>query len=438
MNAKRLATHLISVSLLLLWGGVMLYFHISGRLVHYLPPDGIFRPMALTAGIGLLVLGIFNLATIGQEGADCCGHDHDHDCGHDHDHDHKHGSCGHDHSHEKKACCDHDHDHDHHHHEHGKGDCCSHDHAHEKSGCCGHDHSHDHSHDHGHDHAHGILEESGPLGRTVAITILSVPLIVAAAMSPDAFSPNAVINKGLYNVNYAAAATTAGAQTRLGSAKPGAAAKPAGTVADMPSAGPRVPGSAAPATASVAVSTLPPATTTLPPAQTTAPQGTTPPAPGTSTGEVAKSAAPSAAGQQSKSYGTFTLDDLKAQVPQSKEGNFILEVPELYYTAGDKEVQGVLKGQPIETTAQVLPEKVNNADGKRLRIFRMLVQCCAADARPYSVPVEFTDKAPTIKDMTWVKLVGKMGYVQENGQTVPIVYATEFKETTAPDNAMLY
>jgi hypothetical protein len=393
--------------------------------------------MALTAGIGLLVLGIFNLATIGQQGADCCGHDHDHDGGHDHDHDHKHGDCGHDHSHDKAACCGHDHSHDHHHdhdHAHEKTAACGHDHSHEKAGCCGHEHGHhDHSHDSGHDHAHGIIEESGPIGRTVAICILSVPLVVAAAMSPDAFSPNAVINKGLYSTNYAS--NNAVPQSRVSSAKPGAkapagvpapAAKPAGTIAETPSAGPRVPGSAAPGTASVAVSTLPPA-------QVAPAAGSTPPAP--ATGEVAKNAS---AGAQTKSYGTFTLEDLKAQVPQSKEGNFILEVPELYYTAGDKEVQGVLAGQQIETTAQVLPEKVNNADGKRLRIFRLLVQCCAADARPYSVPVEFKDKAPTIKDMTWVKLVGKMGYVQENGQTVPIVYASDFKETTAPDNAMLY
>jgi uncharacterized membrane protein YcgQ (UPF0703/DUF1980 family) len=85
-----------------------------------------------------------------------------------------------------------------------------------------------------------------------------------------------------------------------------------------------------------------------------------------------------------------------------------------------------------------MPEKVNNEDGKRLRILRMLVQCCAADARPYSVPVEFTEKAPTFKDMTWVKVVGIMGYKQEGGQLVPVIQAKDIKETTAPDNAMLY
>lgn len=409
MSTNRLVTHLVSVALLLLWGSVLLYFHLSGRIAAYLPPDGIFRPMALVAGIGLLVLGIFNLATMGSEGADCCGHDHGHDHDHDHDHDHK---CGHDHDH-GHDCCGHDHAHEHKHEHEG---CCAHDHDH------GHHHHHAHDHADGHEHGHGILEESGPLGRTVAISILSVPLLVAAAMSPDQFSPAAVMNKGLYSSSFAS--NNAVPQTRVSSAKPGASTKPAAGVpapsaplppavtADAPAAGSRVPGSAAPATASVATSTMP-----------------APAAPADNT---------KAPAQASKSYGTFTLDDLKAQVPQSKEGNFILEVPELYYTAGDKEVQGVLAGQSVETTAQVLPEKVNNADGKRLRIFRLLVQCCAADARPYSVPVQFADKAPELKDMTWVKIVGKMSYAQENGQTVPIVLATTIKETTAPENAMLY
>ena len=124
-------------------------------------------------------------------------------------------------------------------------------------------------------------------------------------------------------------------------------------------------------------------------------------------------------------------------MPQSPEGNFVLEVPELYYTAGDKEVQSVLTGQPVETTAQVIPEK-GNTDGKRVRIFRLLIQCCAADARPYSVPVEFEKEAPKFKEMSWVKVVGKMTYRQENGQTVPVLLASKMTETAEPDNKMVY
>ena len=399
MNTQRTVSHLVGVTLLLLWGGVLLYFYTSGRLAHYLPGDGIFQPMVLVAAIIMLVLGVFNLATMGAEVAGC----DDHACGHDH---HDHSACGHDHSHDHAQ------------------------HAH--AGCCGHDHSHSHEHApaKGHDHAHGVLDESGPIGRTFAILILSVPLLLAATMTPDRFSALAIENKGVQTMDYN---NVVNVPTRVGSN----AAKPQTSIAVAPDA--KV--EQAPA--------LTPSVTALPPATV----ATTPPAPTASeagAGRVPGSSAPATASvattnmttpppaKETKSYGTFTLADLKAQVPMSKEGNFILEVPELYYTAGDKEVQGVLAGQPVETTAQVLPEKVGNADGKRLRIFRLLVQCCAADARPFSVPAEFAEKAPTFKDTAWVKVVGTMAYKQEGGQTVPVVMVKTMTETTAPDNAMLY
>jgi hypothetical protein len=408
MSATRTLVHLLSVAMLLLWGGVLLYFHITGRLVNYLPPDGIFRPMVLVSGIGLIVLGLFNLLTMTAEDAGCEGHDHAHDhdhdhkgCGHDHGHAHKEGCCGHDHGHkhehkhEHSATCGHDH----HHHE-----GCGHDHG-KKEGCCGHDHGHAHTHE---GHAHGILEESSWPGRIAVLLILAAPLSWAALYTPDRYSPNAVVNKGLYDPNYADTsraeqfslqnkATKTPAKPDTGNAK--AATGPA----SMPP-----PGVAA-ASAAVADGTK----------------------------KVNEKDIPKPA-QESKSYGSFTLEDLKAQVPQSKDGNFILEVPELYYTGGDLEVQKVLTGQMVETIAQVLPEKVNNAEGHRLRIFRMLVQCCAADARPYSVPVDFGKKAPEFKEMSWVKVVGKMNYKKEGEQTVPIIEATKVEETTAPDNAMIY
>lgn len=62
----------------LIWSAVLLYFHATGRINKYLAPD--FRPLAFAGGLGLAVLGLFNLLTAGQE-ADC-GHDH----GNDHDH----------------------------------------------------------------------------------------------------------------------------------------------------------------------------------------------------------------------------------------------------------------------------------------------------------------------------------------------------------------
>lgn len=411
MNKRTI--HLISVALLLLWGAVLLYFHVSGRVVHYLPPDGIFRPMVLISGIGLVILALFNLATMQTAGAECCGHDHDHH--------HDHGSCGHDHSHDHahkhgEECCGHEH-HDHAH-KHGP-ECRGHEHHHE--------HQHAHAHAHAHDHGHGILDESGVLGKIVAITILAAPITLAAVRTPDRFSAAAVMNKGVYNQNYNS--TTRADQFSL-KKEAGKGAAKAAVSAPLP---PAVIAGSQPASAAAPDAPPAPSVAAATPDSARTP-GSAPPAP------AGGAPPPPAGGQQAdaKSFGTFTLEDLKAQVPMSKEGNFILEVPELYYTAGDLEVQKVLTGQPVETIAQVLPEKVNNADGKRLRIFRMLIQCCAADARPYSIPVEFAEKAPTIKDMTWVKVKGKMAYVKEGGQTVPMLEATAYEETTAPQDAMMY
>jgi uncharacterized repeat protein (TIGR03943 family) len=66
----------------LVWSAVLLYFHATGRINKYLAPD--FRPIAFIGGLGLAVLGLFNLFTAGQWTD--CGHDHgDDESAHDHE-----------------------------------------------------------------------------------------------------------------------------------------------------------------------------------------------------------------------------------------------------------------------------------------------------------------------------------------------------------------
>lgn len=65
----------------LLWAGALLYFYGSGRIAKYLVAD--FRPIALFGGLGLAVLGSFNLLTAWQTAS--CGHDHGDDEEHDHE-----------------------------------------------------------------------------------------------------------------------------------------------------------------------------------------------------------------------------------------------------------------------------------------------------------------------------------------------------------------
>lgn len=66
---------------LIIWGGVLLYFHTTGRIVKYLAPD--FRTIALAGGLGLIVVGLFNLLTCRTRAS--CGHDHGPEDSHDHE-----------------------------------------------------------------------------------------------------------------------------------------------------------------------------------------------------------------------------------------------------------------------------------------------------------------------------------------------------------------
>lgn len=122
---------------------------------------------------------------------------------------------------------------------------------------------------------------------------------------------------------------------------------------------------------------------------------------------------------------------------QNKDGTFLMEVPAILNTSTDREVQALLTGQPVETTGQVMPESLRNADGKSLRITRSQLQCCAEHARQCSVALQFSEKAPTFKELAWVTLVGTISYKQEDGKTVPVIHVKAIKEIAAPKNPLL-
>ena len=202
-----------------------------------------------------------------------------------------------------------------------------------------------------------------------------MPLLVAARISPDGFNAAAIANKGAYNPDYEAA--------------------PIKEQFDLKSG----------------VENLP---------QETAVAETT------------------AAAETPSAYGEYTLADLEAQVDKSLEGNYILTIPQLFYTAGDEELQRVLTGLPVESVGQVMPEEVNNDSGSRLRIFRLFIECCAADARPLSIPLEFGNAPPEYKEMGWIKVIGKMNYLQEDGMTVPVFEVESMEETAPPEDEMIF
>jgi len=271
-----------------------------------------------------------------------------------------------------------------------KSGICNHDHNHGDE--CDHDHHHDHDHDHDHDHVHtedcnhdhgdeghSHDHEQTPTGLAFSILILVVPVLMAANYSQGRFSPD-----------YFRKLTQIESKMRaMEIEKKGGAVVQQTTMAEVKAA------------------------------------------------EASADTPPDPSNEASSDVAEFTMEDLKKMVPQNDAGSFMLEVPEIYYTAGDQQLMKVLEGVPVEFTAQVMNETVNNEAGNRLRAFRLLVECCAADARPISMPLEFKEQLPEFEEMGWFKMTGKLHYAKENDEWVPMLRVMEFNQT-AEQIEMLY
>jgi uncharacterized repeat protein (TIGR03943 family) len=129
--------------------------------------------------------------------------------------------------------------------------------------------------------------------------------------------------------------------------------------------------------------------------------------------------------------GGLTLAKIEQYVKRTKDGNFPLSVVNLHYMSGDPEYADVMEGQGIETTGQVVKDQVNPGPG-HLRVVTMVVTCCAADARPYSIPVVFDGPVPDYVEMGWYEITGKLEFTRERGMKIAQIKAKDLKATARP------
>jgi uncharacterized repeat protein (TIGR03943 family) len=121
-------------------------------------------------------------------------------------------------------------------------------------------------------------------------------------------------------------------------------------------------------------------------------------------------------------------------LPRAADGNVMLEVTDLLYGENEDSLRKEFRGKTVEVIGQYLP----GTKGNEFKIVRMLIVCCAADARPIAVPVQM-EKPVSIADMSWVKVTGVPEY-QENGTAKAKVTlkAVQVEPTDPPQDAMLY
>lgn len=128
----------------------------------------------------------------------------------------------------------------------------------------------------------------------------------------------------------------------------------------------------------------------------------------------------------------FTKETLDETRSKSADGMYQMNLLELFYSAGDQELEKVFTGLNFETEAILRDETNRNPDGKRMRLYRMFMTCCAADMKAIPMSVEFDGELPSIEKNTWVKVGGEMFYERVDGVIYPVLKVKRVEEIPEP------
>jgi uncharacterized repeat protein (TIGR03943 family) len=126
-----------------------------------------------------------------------------------------------------------------------------------------------------------------------------------------------------------------------------------------------------------------------------------------------------------------------AYLPRNEAGQIKAQTVDLIYAAEEPTMRSDFEGKDVELIGQFMPTRANNAEGDRFNLVRMFVICCAADARPVAITVQ-TEKAQTIAEMSWVKVIGKVAFPVESGRKVPLVLAKSVTPCDPPEETFIY
>ncbi len=270
--------------LLAIWGVLQVSFYAGGVMANFLHP--FFRDLCLASGIAMLLLALA-WTLLPSDAGDCS---HGHPGGHDHDHEHGGGSA------------------------HGHGEPCG----------------------HGHDHSPRF-----DLPTAARAVILLLPVALALAVRPEAYSLAAIQNRGIL--------------------------------------------------------------TTAPPAKRPI------------TGEE-------------------IFANVEPAVPLTASGALEVNILDLLYLADDPETRRAYQGRKVKVTGQVAPAP---DDPGAFKLVRMVMICCAADARPAGVKVA-TPNAPSLKSMDWVDVEGALEFVEEMGIARPEIHNATATKTDPPREQFLF
>ncbi len=144
---------------------------------------------------------------------------------------------------------------------------------------------------------------------------------------------------------------------------------------------------------------------------------------------------PALPGEEAPPEAVAPVMEINEYLAKNDEGQIIAELIDLLYAAQEPTMLPDFQDQIVELVGQYLPEE-SGAVGEG-KLVRMMVSCCAADARPIAVDLR-TANGVELPEMTWVKVVGKATFPVLGGKRTPIVETQSVEETDPPEELFFY
>jgi len=114
-----------------------------------------------------------------------------------------------------------------------------------------------------------------------------------------------------------------------------------------------------------------------------------------------------------------------------------VSIIDLLYAATEIEMQRDFDEKSVEVMGQFLPDPNHKTGENQFQLTRVFITCCAADAQSLSLTVK-TATPPSFPEMSWVKVVGKVTFTQQNGKPTPVILADSTEITNTPEEKVIF
>jgi uncharacterized repeat protein (TIGR03943 family) len=124
-------------------------------------------------------------------------------------------------------------------------------------------------------------------------------------------------------------------------------------------------------------------------------------------------------------------------IDRSDEGAWRLELLDLMFASQAPSLRRILEQERVEMIGQVVVQ-TPGATAERFSLVRLLMVCCAADARPLGIWVERQGGASGFEEMDWVKVVARPTFPVLQGHRVPVLQILHIEPASPPEDIFLF